>query len=94
MNLDLLNTQCKKATKSAYDDFKHFIDNPLFELNENIYDIHLNDMKMKAGTKVYKWYLDNHSYSEAQFRIVNQLKNKYIYIAERYAYSYSKKQMK
>ena len=94
MNALELVKVCKKAVRDAYQDFKHYMNNPLFELSDNIYFIHLEDMKKDAGTKVNKWYFNGHDFSESQYKYVKEVEAKYLNIAIRHAYKYSKRFMK
>jgi hypothetical protein len=91
MDLYLLNHKCQIATRSAYDDFRHYIDNPLFELSGNVVDIHYNDMKQDIGKGVTNWYISTYGYTELQYKAVREVIEKYIVIALKCAYSYVRK---
>ena len=93
MNLATLNYVCQKETRTAYDLFKHYIDNAIFELSENIVSIHIKDLVQDIGMGVAKWYMKNHSYTDLQYKAVIQVKTRYIDIALKHAYKYVYKKM-
>jgi len=94
MDLAQLHSECKKACKSAYANFKHYVSNPIFDLNDDIIKLHIDEMKMNIGMSLYKWYMMNHTYAEKQFKVVQQVENSYTKVTVDFANKFTTKILK
>jgi len=93
MRLDLLETTAKTACKNAFEDFKHYIDNALWPLTDNIVQIELDKMLESSGQKFYKYVHDNYEPTDAQYDWLKGLLKKYQDISYNTAFNYAKKKM-
>lgn len=88
MNLDLLKSECISATKEAFEDYKHFIVNAIFEVNDDLIQLHIDEMKQSAGRKVNGFYIKHADYTPELQSFINGLLKGYMDIAVKKAYGF------
>jgi hypothetical protein len=90
MDNTLLHNVCKDVTREAYNDYKHYITNALFEVNDDLIDIELRHMKMTIGQKINKKYFIDTKYPK-QYEIKESTVKNYVLIAVKYGNRFAKK---
>ncbi|PWK19549.1 hypothetical protein [Xanthomarina spongicola] len=90
MDLKILHYKCQRVVKSAFEDFKHYIKNAIFEVNDSIVEIELNSMKQTIITKMNNWFADS-NYSEKQYVYMKHVISYYEDIAIKTALRFAKK---
>ena len=91
MNLEVIETICKKETKDAYYWFQHALKYNLFPVNRSYIDQNIYHMKVAIGQKVMKKLFKLYSPSMAQIEVICGYIEKYKSIAIRYALKYGDK---
>jgi len=81
MNITYLHSICKKARKEAAQSFYLKIMNPLWELDDSIIEIEIQDMKQTIGQSVYKKMLNEFDLTVPQLKVMEQITNSYIDVA-------------
>ena len=90
MDITILHNVCKDATRKAYSDYKHYIINALFEVNDDLIDIELRHMRTSIGQRINKKYFIDPKYPE-QYKLKEKLVNDYIFTAAKYGKRFAKK---
>ena len=90
MNIDLLNTICKEATRNAFEEFKTQIDVRLFPFDEDLKVNLQKQMLEQLGQKVIKT-MYKYEVSEMQLKIIDRYLESYNTIALKTSNNYSKK---
>ena len=89
MNLDLLNTTCKEATRTAFDEFKRQINVRLFSFNKDLKDNLQRQMLEHIGQKVIKT-MYKYEVNEKQLKIIDNYLKSYKSIAFKTSNNYLK----
>ena len=90
MDITVLHNVCKGVTREAYSDYKHYIINALFEVNDDLIDIELSHMKMTIGRTLNKKYFVDTKYPE-QYKVKEKIVNDYKSTAVKYGKRFAKK---
>jgi hypothetical protein len=76
MDVKILHFKCQRVVRSAFEDFKHYIQNSIFDVDDSIIEIELNQMKQTIGIKMNSWFYDC-NYSEKQYEYMKNVINYY-----------------
>jgi hypothetical protein len=90
MDLKILHYKCQRVVKAAFEDFKDYIKNAIFEVTDSIVEIELNLMKRTIGTKMNNWFADC-NFSEKQYNYMKDVIAYYEDIAIKTALKFAKK---
>ncbi|MGG5486239.1 hypothetical protein [Gaetbulibacter sp. PBL-D1] len=91
MDIEILESTCKAATKNAYDEFKHFINSSLWKLDDDIIDVEIDKMTESIGQGVYKRIMKTYTPTNAQLKIIDDRISYYKTISKAYGKKYALK---
>lgn len=78
MDVTRLNNACSHAFKKAYENYKHNIDNAIFDIDRDLIELHLQDIQVEAGKDILNWYIGNHNFAPKQYEYIQKVKKHYI----------------
>ena len=90
MDINLLHNVCKSVTRETYNDYKHYITNALFEVNDDLIEIELRHMKMTIEQKINKKYFVDTKYPK-QYKLKENIVKDYKLTAVKYGKRFAKK---
>jgi len=78
MDLTQLNRTCETVIKDAEETFFIHINNPLWDLTDNIIKVEIQTLKETVSQKVYGKMMHANNLSDAQFVYMRKVKNDYL----------------
>lgn len=80
MNQEILHYKCQNVVRSAFEDYKHYIQNSIFCVDNSIIEIEISTLKQTIHQKTNSWFFDC-DYSQKQYEFMEQILNYYLNIA-------------
>jgi hypothetical protein len=89
MDLNLLHNVYRGVTREAYNDYKHYITNAIFEVTDNVINVEINHMKATIRQKTNNKYFIDPKYPK-QYEIKEKIVKAYLKSAVKKARLFAK----
>lgn len=93
MNLEVLHFKCQTEVKQAYQDYRQYIENAIFNVDDSIIELEMKVMKQKISMKMNTWFYD-YNFTEKQYDYMQHVINYYLNIVNNKAINFANKHRK